>query len=290
MIKKSFALVLAMAMVLALAACGAPKSEPDAAASGDGSASVSAEASASVSADDPEPEEEPEQTDLEEETDTSAAVEPAEAPSDEPSEAAESPEKEPQQEETAEYAEYDAIIARYAQAIAEGWDFGTMMDEDLCYMVPDCIKEKGVVGYAMVDFNKDGVKELAIAADADPGKGWFYGMVFDFYTMEENFETGKLEAKRLFCSGERDRWYYYGDGTVLNIGSGGASQSLWHVCTADWEMAYVDCVEYDEEQDANDPWLAFDGETWNHISEDEAEARIEEMESSIKELEVNYIG
>lgn len=72
----------------------------------------------------------------------------------------------------------------------------------------------------------------------------------------------------------------------MNIGSSSAMESFYYLCTADRELAFIDAVEYDSVTYPDDPWFAFTGETWEHIDEDTARQKMQELESLITPMEL----
>ena len=175
---------------------------------------------------------------------------------------------------------FDAIIRQYETAVTEGWDTARMTENGLDYMVAYCLEqdERANVGYFKGDLNGDGQTELAITAESD--SDYYAGMIFALYELMDG------EPLALVESGERDRWYYAGEGKLLNEAFGNAFESVYSLCTADWELAYLDAVGRNAVEYPDDPWLRFTGETWEHISEEEASAAVSEMKNSVKNLEI----
>lgn len=185
----------------------------------------------------------------------------------------------PDQPEASVDPAYQAIIDLYAAAMVNGDGAEDLMLQGVNYMAPDVPKESegARVGWLVADVNEDGRDELVIAADSE--SPFFHGMILDFYTLEDG------EAVQRFVSSERNRWYWCGTNRVLNIGSSSAAQSGWYLSTCDYDMAFVDCVEMDAVNSPDDPWMAFTGETWKHIPEEEALERVDRLEASIRTVE-----
>ena len=175
---------------------------------------------------------------------------------------------------------YDAIIQKYETAVKEGWDAARMMENEMNYMIPGCLEqdERANVGYFKGDLNGDGQPELAIAATSE--SEYYTGMIFVLYELEDGQPTILVE------SGERDRWYYAADGKLYNEASNSAAESSYSLCTADRDLAYLDAVEYNAVQYPDDPWLRFTGETWEHISEKDANTAMLEIRNNVKNLEI----
>lgn len=175
---------------------------------------------------------------------------------------------------------YEAIIARYKTAVAEHWDASQMMENGLNYMLPGCLEqdERARVGYYEGDLNGDGQPELAIAAASE--SEYYTGMIFVLYTLEDEQPAVLAE------SGERDRWYYAGEGRLYNEGSSGAAESRFALCAADRTLAYLDAVEYDGLENPDEPWQRYTGKAWEPISEEEADAALQKLKSTVTNLEI----
>ena len=175
---------------------------------------------------------------------------------------------------------FEAIIHQYQTALSGNADAQQMMELGLNYMIPECLAqdERARVGYFLGDMNGDGEKELAIAASSE--SEYYTGLIFAMYVVEDG-------APRLLVeSGERNRWYYAGEGKLLNIASSSASESGWYLCTADGELAYLDAVEYNGAQYPDDPWLHFTGETWEHTTEDDANEKLMDFSGMVSNLDI----
>lgn len=175
---------------------------------------------------------------------------------------------------------FDAVIHQYQTALSGNADAQQMMELGLNYMIPECLAqdERARVGYFLGDMNGDGEKELAIAASSE--SEYYTGLIFAMYVLEDG------SPRLLVESGERNRWYYAGEGKLLNIASSSASESGWYLCTADGELAYLDAVEYNGAQYPDDPWLSFAGETWEHIKEEDANQKIMDFGSMVSNLDI----
>ena len=175
---------------------------------------------------------------------------------------------------------YSAVINDYATAITEGWDAARMEGKGLGHLIPDCLAqdERATVGYYEGDLNGDGQPELAIAARSE--SEYYTGMIFALYILDDG------KPSMLVKSGERDRWYYAGSGRLYNIGSSGAANSVNQICAIDRDLTYLDGVEYNGTDYPDDPWLHYTGETWEHVSADEAAAFISDMGAAVKNMEI----
>ena len=183
---------------------------------------------------------------------------------------------------TTESAEscFDSILQAYREAIENNYGPARMMDAGLNYLVPDCIAqdERARVGYFLGDLNGDGSPELAIAANSE--SEFYAGLIFELYVLDDG------QPVLLAESSERNRWYSAGPGQLLNIASSGVAESGWYLCSADRDLAYLNGAECSGTQYPEDPWLSFDGDTWTHISQEEANRKILELTNLVTNLEL----
>lgn len=175
---------------------------------------------------------------------------------------------------------FEGIIAQYQAAIQGKYDTVRMTELGLNYMIPECLKqdERARVGYSKLDMDGDGQTELVLSASSE--SEYYTGLIFAAYTMEDG------RPKLLLESGDRSRWYYAGDGKLLHITSGSASESGWYLCTADRNLSYLDAIEYNAVEHPDDPWLKFTGETWENTTQSEAEQKILELTNLVSNLEM----
>lgn len=175
---------------------------------------------------------------------------------------------------------FEGIIAGYQAAIQGKYDMARMMELGLNSMIPECLRqdERARVGYSIFDMDGDGQTELVLSANSE--SEYYAGLIFAVYVME----NGKPQL--LMESGERNRWYYAGNGKLLNIASSSASQSGWYLCISNRDLAYLDAIEYNAVENPDDPWLRFTGETWEHITQSEADQKIMELTNRVSNIEM----
>ena len=178
---------------------------------------------------------------------------------------------------------YDAIIAEYAAAVKDGLKPAEMMERGLNYLLAEFLAAdaQGHAGYAVTDLDGDGKDELVFAADSDDA--FYKGIIFKLFTVENG------ELMSVVESGERDRWYWAGDGKLYNAASGGAAETDHRICSAN-DLSVLDEVKRDSSLDPDAPWFRFAGGEWKSISEDEANAAIAQMEGSVTRLDLTLFG
>lgn len=177
---------------------------------------------------------------------------------------------------------YEGIISQYREAVVNGWDAEQMDEHGLNRLVPDFVRDRETVGYYEGDLNGDGVPELAISSRKQEGA--YRGMLFALYELVDG------QPALLVESGERNRWYFAGEGTLYNEASSSAEQSCVSLCTLNFDLAYLDAVEYNGTEYPDDPWLQFTGETWKHISESEANTAMEQMAKMVEVLNLTSLN
>lgn len=109
---------------------------------------------------------------------------------------------------------YTEILDAYAEAVAEDWDPGRLMDAGMNYLIADrSFRDAGgALGYAVTDLDGDGAPELVIGSLTED---YFYGkMIFLLYTLD-----GEGAPMPVFESIERDRYYYAGGFRFANLGT-----------------------------------------------------------------------
>ncbi len=145
-----------------------------------------------------------------------AASEPAAEQPAEP--AAEEPAQAPKEETKAD--PYDAVLAHYYEQATTGWPSPELEGQTVSYMFYEFPyldpAEPKDIGYAYVDINKDGQKELLVSRLIPEGD---LSVIYDLFTVV----NGK--AVHIASSGERYQFWLCEDDTLTYYGSGGASDS-----------------------------------------------------------------
>lgn len=120
-------------------------------------------------------------------------------------------------EEAAVPTAYENILSQYHTALKENWDGQQLADTELDFIISDVSPE--TVGYAVKDFDDNGIPELAIGTLSGDD---FYGkLIFVLYTMNKD---GK--PVQILNSNERNRFYYAGGNLFANSEASAADESL----------------------------------------------------------------
>ena len=112
------------------------------------------------------------------------------------------------------------------------------------------------VGYSLYDLDSDGIPELIIGAVENDE--FYGGILFDVYRLFPALGRWGPPVK-IAESINRIRWYYLGDGLLLNESSGGASYQKWSVWQADrneTHPVFVDGIVFDASANNTNPWLS----------------------------------
>ena len=127
------------------------------------------------------------------------------------------------EEEVGVPAAYGSILDAYAQAAREGWGPGTLAEKEMNWMAADIFGDNPGenLGYAIIDLDGDGVRELIIGATERVTDDFYGKLVLELYTLSTDGS-----AVNLFSSMERDRYYSLGDNRFAHHGSSSASDSF----------------------------------------------------------------
>lgn len=108
---------------------------------------------------------------------------------------------------------YEAVLARYTDAMAEYWDMVICMDSDVNYMLSQHEGDPFTdIGYIITDLDGDGVDELLIAATPTTQVPNYQCLVYDLFTIKDD------ACVRVFGSVETNLLFYLGDGKFANVG------------------------------------------------------------------------
>lgn len=145
--------------------------------------------------------------------------------------------------------QYRMILDKYSVALAEHWDPGRCMDNDISLMVGYYGGIVTQLGYSKIDLNGDGKDELIITDGTN---------IYDLYTISWGEEILPL---RLVNATERQNFFLTTDGYIYTYGSGGAMLSYYALYSVglkelEFEKGYV----FDSSIDPNHSWYHYDGE------------------------------
>ncbi len=176
---------------------------------------------------------------------------------------------------------FEGLISQYQEAIKGNYTPAQMAEKSLNTLIPECLSqdELASVGYSVVDLDGNGLKELVIAANSQ--SEFYTGMIFAVYLQdEEGNHTVMVEST------DRNRWYYAGEGKLLNISSESSQVSKWYLCEANRDLGYLEAVEYDASVNPEDPWIMFNGSGWEHIQQAQADQKVNEFRNQVSNMEI----
>ncbi len=161
---------------------------------------------------------------------------------------------------------YDDVLAKYVQAVNEGWDANKLEEEEMSsefYYMGSSAGGLDNIGFAYRDINVDGIDELLMGDMADDDNL----IVYDVYTMVDR------KPAHVVSGTARDRYYDYEDDFLSNEWSGGAGSSgfdVYALMSNSTELVFQFGYKYDEYEDEKKPWFkTYDRDTYEAITEDE---------------------
>lgn len=141
------------------------------------------------------------------------------------------------------YEAYDALLARIADARA----FDERDTDVFSYELLQGTYQ--TVGWTLRDLDGDGTPELLCGGDWGDG----YTPIFNLYKLENG------EAVQLLYGWARNRYWLCPDGTIANIGSSGASETIYsYYRYADGELKLLESVKYFWTEEGVSPWYYSD--------------------------------
>lgn len=161
---------------------------------------------------------------------------------------------------------YGDVLAKYVQAVNEGWDANKLEDEEMSpefYYMGSSGGGLDNIGFAYDDVNCDGIDELFIGDMADDDST----TVYDVYTMVDR------KPAHVISGTARDRYYDYENDFLANEWSGGAGSSgfdVYALMANSTELVFQFGYKYDEYEDEQKPWFkTYDQDTYESITEEE---------------------
>lgn len=164
---------------------------------------------------------------------------------------------------------YGDIVAKYAQAVEEGWDATKYEDNGMSAEFFGIAQTDGAdgIGIAYYDVNLDGIDDLFVGTIKDDE---LKGTAYDVYTMVDGVPT------HVVSGGARDRYYAY-ESFLVNEYSGGAmenGQNVYNVDANSTELTLQFSTKYDGYENEEQPWfICYSDEEWENVSEDDYNTR-----------------
>ena len=169
---------------------------------------------------------------------------------------------------------YRDVLSLWKTAVNETWDFETLENNGLNYMAYYCYSNAPAdrLGYQISDLDGDGSEELLVGSIT--GDDYQDKIVLQLYTMENG------EAKLVFNSGERDRYYLCSDGTIANEGSSSAYETSYNYYSySSGELQLMGSVLFNMSLNREQPWYFVLGENRTNVDEATANAKIAEYQA-----------
>ena len=166
---------------------------------------------------------------------------------------------------------YKEVLEKHITALNDKWDATKLENENMSTMYALMLSGEGNildrVGYAYKDLNVDGIEELIIGEVSDDPDS----VMFDVYTMV----NGK--AEHVLSGWDRNRYYSYESGLIVNEYSGGAELSgvdVYALTSNSTELFPQLSIKYDGYEDEKKPWFVAynkDGDKWSYEPADESQ-------------------
>ena len=143
--------------------------------------------------------------------------------------------KEAEEKQKLEQEAYDSIIEQYNHAISANYTISQLDNEKLSdkfyqsYYSGSSGTSRSF-GYALMDIDGDGTRELLIGEVGEP-------KIYDMYTIKNG------QAERLFYSRGRSYYNYAGGNKILHDGSNGASSHVWELYEYNQDLVKIDGAE-----------------------------------------------
>ena len=161
---------------------------------------------------------------------------------------------------------YKNELQNIITAIDEKWDANKLEEENLSTMYVVINDGNGnaldKVGYAYKDLNIDGIEELVIGETGSNSDG----VIYDIYTMVDR------KPQHVISGWDRNRYYSYEGGLIVNDYSNGANESgtnVYSLTTNSTELFPQVAYKYDGYTDEKNPWyIAYNkkGDDWEFES------------------------
>lgn len=180
---------------------------------------------------------------------------------------------------------YGDVLAKYAQALNDGWDANKFEQEGMSpefYALTQTEGDKAAdkIGFIYEDVTNDGIDELLLGVidDADPS------VVYDVYTVVDKVPT-------LVVSGTARNGYYAMEyGGIANFFFNGADENgvySYIIYPNSTELGFQYGLKYDGYTDEANPWFITysDENSWEPMTEEEYNDRLDVMKGDFKKLD-----
>lgn len=162
---------------------------------------------------------------------------------------------------------YKEILDQYYTALSEEWDEGKYYENGLCAMMAFYYDDAPLdnLGYALIDLDFDGEKELLLGAMLKEEK---YPVLMELYTVSDG------EAVHLLTSDYRNtyylEWLEEGAYEIANEGSASAAMFGYHYYTLiDGKLEVTQAVIHDLSADEDNPWFLAWDDDWDTSNDEQ---------------------
>ncbi|MBR0383755.1 MAG: Ig domain-containing protein [Eubacteriaceae bacterium] len=176
---------------------------------------------------------------------------------------------------TLEQRAYNPIIEKYNHAIAANYTQNQYINEDLCETLTREFdgpwKAARYFGYALMDLDGDGIRELMIGETGKPN-------IYDMYTIKNG------QAKRVFLSHTRSRYNYAGMNKIIFEGSNGASSNMAYLYEYHQSLTQIDGSKSIGFYNEATQYYVFVNNNWRQSNQSEYTSKYQ----SLSQLKKNY--
>ncbi|MBR0383480.1 MAG: hypothetical protein IJH61_02195 [Eubacteriaceae bacterium] len=182
--------------------------------------------------------------------------------------------KEAEAKQKLEQEAYDSIIEQYNNAIAAHYTVSQLDNEKLTDKIGrdfygSSSNNSGSFGYALMDLDGDGIRELLIGEVGKPN-------IYDMYAIKNR------QAERLFYSRGRSYYNYAGGNKILHDGSNGAASHVWELYEYNQGLVQIDGAEskgsYNGSKEVVD-YYVFNNGDWRTTDQSEYTSKYQSLEA-----------
>ena len=172
-----------------------------------------------------------------------------------------------------EEAIYADLIKTYAVGVLDNYDTPQLKQLDMSpALAPALTDPKDSYGYALIDLDGDGIREMITGHVDDKGQTT-YGDIYDMYTIQNN------KPLHVLSSTDRTRWYYCGKGQIYKVQATGTSHNgenatLYYLCKPNATLDLIEGVENTGITGVSSYYIYENG-AWKDVKRSETQQKID---------------
>ena len=171
-----------------------------------------------------------------------------------------------------EEAIYADLIKTYAVGVLDNYDTPQLKQLDMSTaLAPALTDPKDSYGYALIDLDGDGIREMITGHVDDKGQTT-NGDIYDMYTIQNN------KPLHVLSSSDRTRWYYCGKGQIYKTQATGTSHNgenatLYYLCKPNTSLDLIEGVENTGKNGVSSFYIYENG-TWKDVDRSDAQQKM----------------